>query len=69
MMNRAEPYICPLCEAEFKRIQLEAAPETVNAYAHCPACGTALPGREGPTLFKYFLVAEAPDVTPQGRRG
>jgi hypothetical protein len=59
MPNRASRFICPLCEAEFKVVRVEAGAEIPEgSVVFCPACQTPFPGREGPAVLKYFLVVE-----------
>jgi len=51
-------FACPLCDAEFKLVLVEAGPESSDANVECPACATEFPGRAPGKVLKYFLVAE-----------
>jgi hypothetical protein len=51
-------FACPLCDAEFKLVLVEAGPESTDGNVECPACATELPGRAPGKVLKYFLVAE-----------
>ena len=60
MPNRSHTFVCPLCEAEFKVVRVEAAEDSPNYPVCCPACKTEFPGREKKSgaILKYFLVNE-----------
>jgi len=57
-------FICPLCEAEFKVVRLEAASNGPDFAVFCPACETEFPTRDGSNILKYFLVGE---LTPDSK--
>ena len=58
MRHTAEAFICPLCEAEFKVVRVDATAESPERPVFCPACATEFPAMENGTILKYFLVAQ-----------
>jgi hypothetical protein len=57
---RAEPFFkCPICDALYHIVKVEAGSETVDRGITCRACGGLLPGREGKFVLKYFLLRNA----------
>ena len=52
------PFNCPLCDAEFKVVRIEAVPEGPEYPVFCPACESELPSRDNGAILKYFLVAD-----------
>lgn len=49
---------CPNCAARYKVVRIDAAPTDAFREITCKACGGPLQGREGKSIFKYFLVSE-----------
>ena len=54
---------CPNCAAQYKVVRIEVVPTDAFREITCKACGGPLQGREGRSIFKYFLVSE-----PERRR-
>ena len=49
---------CPNCAAQYKVVCIEVVPTDGFREITCKACGSPLQGREGKSIFKYFLVSE-----------
>jgi hypothetical protein len=49
---------CPNCDALYKVVRLEAEPNVKFREITCKACGGPLQGRDGHSIFKYFLVGD-----------
>jgi transcription elongation factor Elf1 len=58
MPHAPHDFACPLCDAAFKVVLVEAGPESNDANVACPACATEFSGRAPGKVLKYFLVAE-----------
>jgi hypothetical protein len=50
---------CPNCNALYQIIKAEAGPESLDREVACRVCGGPLPGREGKSVVKYFLLRKA----------
>lgn len=51
---------CPHCGEQYKIVETEAGPETVNREITCLTCGGPLQGRRGKYIRKYFRIKKAP---------
>ncbi len=47
---------CPNCGAQYKVIRIDAPATDKFREISCKSCGGPLQGREGNSIFKYFLV-------------
>jgi hypothetical protein len=47
---------CPLCDARYIVVRVEANPTMVDREITCLSCGGPLNGREGKLVLKYFLA-------------
>ena len=56
------PFSCPLCEAEYKIVTIEAC-DLQRGKIPCLRCGFPFPAVEGNVMFKYFLMRR-----PSGRK-
>ena len=56
------PFSCPLCEAEYKIVTIEAC-DPQRGKISCVRCGFPFPAGEGNVIFKYFLMRR-----PSGRK-
>jgi hypothetical protein len=53
----ADSFHCPICNALYKVVKVEAGPETPDVERiACRNCGAPLTAREGTLILKYFLV-------------
>ena len=55
------PFSCPVCEAEYKMVTIEAC-HLQRGKTSCMRCGFPFPASEGNVSLKYFLVRR-----PSGR--
>jgi hypothetical protein len=56
------PFSCPVCEAEYKMVTIEAC-DRQRGKTSCLRCGFPFPASEGNVSLKYFLVRR-----PSGRK-
>ena len=49
------PFSCPMCEAEYKIVMIEAC-DLQRGKISCLRCGFRFPASEGNVSLKYFLV-------------
>jgi DNA-directed RNA polymerase subunit RPC12/RpoP len=61
-------YECPNCQAQYRLVRVEAAPDTPYREITCRSCGAPLPAREGRYVLKYFLKDRPRAQARAGRR-
>jgi hypothetical protein len=54
--GKPSSFNCPICNAFYQVVRVEAGPETKDREITCRACGGPLSGREGKFVLKYFML-------------
>jgi predicted RNA-binding Zn-ribbon protein involved in translation (DUF1610 family) len=67
-MDKAKPYACPTCGAEYKVVRVEEKTMMPEGSLTCASCGGPLHTREGRYVLKYFLVGGSQRYPLRARR-